>query len=276
VEPLIGTFLNMVALRCDGSGDPTFIDLLRRSREMALNAFSHSDLPFEALMRRVKIERDSSRNPIFQVMLQVLSNAAPSIGDLDVSIFHFDLKFAQFDLSLHLYEEAGGYWGRFEYCSDLFHADTIQRLCAHFGNLLQAIAREPDKKISALPMLSDADRQQLLDRRALPAPSVGPPRGVPVAPRTRTEEMVFGVFCSVLQRTDFGVFDSFFELGGDSLKAARLMLQLRSESGHDLPLRVLFERATVSALAEAIDAIAWLASADHQPAVAENREEIEL
>ena len=85
-----------------------------------------------------------------------------------------------------------------------------------------------------------------------------------------------GVFRAVLDRADFGVFDNFFDLGGHSLMAARIMSKLRSASGRDLPLRVLFERQTVSELAEAIDAVAWLASARRQRAVAGDRVEIEL
>jgi amino acid adenylation domain-containing protein len=117
-----------------------------------------------------------------------------------------------------------------------------------------------------------------LDRKALPAPSVGDdaPRGVAVAPRTPTEEMIMGVFRTVLGRTDFGVFDNFFDLGGHSLMAARIMFQLRAASGRDLPLRVLFERPSVSVLAEAIDALSWLAGSRQLPAVASNRVEIEL
>ena len=114
IEPLIGNFLNMTALRCDLSGNPTFTELLRRSRDTALDAFSNSELPFEALMQHLRFERDPGRNPVFQVLLQVLSNTALRIGDLEISAFHFDLKFAQFDLSLHLYEDAGGYQARFE------------------------------------------------------------------------------------------------------------------------------------------------------------------
>src|SRR5256886_1115713 len=162
LAPLIGLILNMAALRCDLSGNPTFIELLRRSRDTTLDAFSNGALPFEVLTQHLKFERDPSRNPVFQVVLQVLASATPRIGDLDISSFHFDLKFAQFDLSLHLYEDAGGYQARFEYCSDLFEAQTIRRLCAHFETLLEAIVREPDRSISMLPMLGDAERRQLL------------------------------------------------------------------------------------------------------------------
>ena len=162
LEPLIGNFLNMAALRCDLSGNPTFIELLRRTRDTTLNAFSNGDLPFEAMIKHVTFERDPSRNPIFQTLLQVLPTTAPRIGDLDISSFHFDLKFAQFDLSLLLYEDIGGYSGRFEYCTDLFEAQTIRRLCEHYDGLLHAIVRDPGRSISMLPLLTDAERHQLL------------------------------------------------------------------------------------------------------------------
>jgi len=112
-------------------------------------------------------------------------------------------------------------------------------------------------RVDALPRTANGK----LDRKALPAPSGGAaaPRAGAVAPRTPTEEMVMGLFRGVVGRTDFGVFDSFFDLGGHSLMAARLMSQLRAAAGVDLPLRSLFERPTVAALAEAVDALSWSA-----------------
>jgi len=177
LEPLIGNFLNMVALRCDLSGNPTFVDLLRRTRSTTLDAFSNSDLPFEGMLRHLTFERDPSRNSIFQVLLQVLPAAAPRLGDLTISSFHFDLKFAQFDLSLLLYEDVGGYRGRFEYCTDLFHAETVERLSSNFVHLLHAIASNPDQTIETLPLLTDAERRRLLvewNNTAAVQPTPGP------------------------------------------------------------------------------------------------------
>ncbi|HWM28121.1 MAG TPA: amino acid adenylation domain-containing protein, partial [Woeseiaceae bacterium] len=162
LEPLIGNFLNMTALRCDLSGNPTFVELLRRTRDTTLDAFSNGGLPFESMMKHLRVERDPGRNPIFQVLLQVLSTASPRIGDLEVSNFHFDLGFAQFDLSLHLYEEDGSYAARFEYCTDLFEAQTVERLSANFLVLLHAVVGNPDESIASLPLLTDRERQQLL------------------------------------------------------------------------------------------------------------------
>jgi hypothetical protein len=117
-----------------------------------------------------------------------------------------------------------------------------------------------------------------LDRKALPVPGAddGARTRSTVAPRTPTEELVAGAFRAVLNRADIGVFDSFFDLGGNSLMAARLMLQLRTASGTDLPLRVLFERQTVAAVSEAIDGLAWLADSTRPPAAAEDRVEVQL
>jgi len=162
VQGLIGNFLNVLALRCDLSGDPPFLELLRKTRERTLDALSHGDLPFEMLLRHVRVERDPSRTPIFQVLLQLLPPAPASIGGLEVADFQFDRGFAQFDLALHLYEEAaGGYRGRLEYCVDLFDADRIERMAANFLELLRAILRDPRERISRLPMLSRAEQELL-------------------------------------------------------------------------------------------------------------------
>jgi amino acid adenylation domain-containing protein len=163
-EPLIGNFLNMVALRCDLSGNPTFIEVLQRTRDKVLDAFSNGDLPFEAVTKHLAFHRDPSRNPIFQVVLQVLPTTPPSLGGLEVSTFDFDLKFAQFDLSLQLYGDKGGYRGRFEYCADLFDAQTIRRLCGHFGTLLKGIARQAERlsRVRDLALLTEAEQRQAI------------------------------------------------------------------------------------------------------------------
>ncbi len=162
--PLIGNFLNMAALRCDLSGDPTFLELLRRTRGTALDAISNSGLPFGALMKHLKFPRDPGRNPVFQVMLEVLSPTAPRIGDLELGSYHLDPKIAQFDLSLHLWKEGSGYLGRFEYCTDLFHPETVERLSSNFERLLQAIVNAPQQTISNIPILTASERNRIVNK----------------------------------------------------------------------------------------------------------------
>jgi amino acid adenylation domain-containing protein len=133
---------------------------------------------------------------------------------------------------------------------------------SHFV-LLKSLPRTPNSK---------------LDRSALPAPVAGngSSRNGAMLPRTPTEEMVMDAFRAVLDGKDFGTSDSFFDLGGHSLMAARLILKLRAVSGFDLPMRLLFERPTPARLAEAIDSLAWLKRSKAPSLAAVGREEIEL
>lgn len=163
LQSVIGNFLNVLALRADLSGDPEFLQLLRDTRGRTLDALSHGDLPFERLLGHIRIDRDPSRDPLFQVMLQLLPPTHVRIGDLAVSRFEFDRKFAQFDLALHLFEEPdGGLCGRFEYCVDLFDADRIQRMAANFEQLLRSIVADPRQRISRIPLLAPAERHRVL------------------------------------------------------------------------------------------------------------------
>ena len=127
--------------------------------------------------------------------------------------------------------------------------------------------------LGALPLTENGK----LDRKALPAPSLSseaPPASM--APRTPTEDLVIAEFRAVLEREDFGVLDNFFDLGGHSLKAVRLMSRLRAASGLDVPLRNLFERPTVAGLAEAIDGLSWSGKSKTSANGTGDREEIEL
>jgi non-ribosomal peptide synthetase component F len=273
LQPLIGNFLNLLPLRCDVAGDPTFVEVLRRSRETTLDAFSNGDVPLETVLEHVQLEGPGGGAPMFQVMLQLLPADRPSLGGLAVSNFRFELGFAQLDLSLHFYEEAGGsYRGRFEYCTDLFRAGTIQALTANFQSLLCAMVENPSQQIGRVPLAVPETR------REPPSAEMTEESRIPCqAPRTPNEKIVLAAFRHVLKRTNFGVFHNFFHLGGHSLAAARLMLQLRRESGLDLPLSILLERPTVQQLAEAMDMLSWAASARQVPTTATSaRVEIDL
>ena len=273
LQPLIGNFLNLVPLRCDVAGDPTFVEVLRRTRDTTLDAFSNGDVPLETILETVQFEGASDGTPMFQVMLQMLPAACPTLGELAVSNFRFDLGFAQLDLSLHFYEEAdGSYRGRFEYCTDLFRDDTVQALAANFKSLLDAMVENPSQRIARVPLAVPETRREPRAAEAIEEPQVPCE-----APRTQNEKIVMAAFCNVLKRTNFGVFHNFFHLGGHSLAAARLMFQLRRESGLDLPLSILLERPTVERLAEAMDMLSWAASTRPVPDAAIGaRVEIEL
>ena len=161
-ERLVGCFLNTVVLRSRFTEQPSFRSLLRQVRERALGAFAHPDLPFERLVVELAPERDPSRTPLFQVMF-VLHNAD---GVSQVSQVSGNRQLgtgtSKFDLTLLLSETEHGLDGLIEYSTDLFDAETIRRLCGHYGTLLEGIVRDPDQRVAALPLLTDGERRQLL------------------------------------------------------------------------------------------------------------------
>ncbi|MFL5538397.1 MAG: amino acid adenylation domain-containing protein, partial [Longimicrobiaceae bacterium] len=166
VEPLVGYFVNTLALRGDTSGDPSFRALLRRVRETTLDAYAHSELPFEKLVEELRVERDLSRSPLVQVMfaLQSAGGELPSLGGVEVSRLPLDTDGARLDLLLALRDDAeGGYEAGVEYDRDLFEAATVARLMEHFQSLLAAAAADPGERISRLPLLSADDRRQVVE-----------------------------------------------------------------------------------------------------------------
>jgi amino acid adenylation domain-containing protein len=164
IENLIGFFVNTLVLRTDLSGSPSFNQLLSRVREVCLSAYAHQDMPFEKLVAELQVQRDMSRHPLFQVMfvLQPTSVQDMQLPELTLTKLTVTKETAKFDLGLSLVEHADGMTGTLQYSTDLFTADTITRLASHFETLLTTIVAHPDTAIADLPLLTAAERQQLL------------------------------------------------------------------------------------------------------------------
>ncbi|HSE16100.1 MAG TPA: amino acid adenylation domain-containing protein [Pyrinomonadaceae bacterium] len=166
LENVIGLFVNMLAVRTDLSGNPTFRDLLVRVREAALGAYEHQDLPFEKLVEVMQPERDTSYSPLFQVMFHLANVEIPSfkLPGLTLTPLDTDTGTSKFDLTLDLTESPAGLKGWIDYSTDLFDRVTIQRLSERFAVLLEAVVAEPETRISSLPLLSPAEQNQLVVR----------------------------------------------------------------------------------------------------------------
>ncbi len=159
VEPLIGCFVNTLALRTDLSGDPSFRELLVRVRRKTLDAFAHQDLPFEKLVQELQPERDLARNPVFQVVF-ALQNAPPgrlALPGLTTRGVEIPSDRAHFDLTFTLVESGGEIFGALEYGTDLFDASTIRGLLDRFERLLEGAVRDPGRRLSELPLLGAAE-----------------------------------------------------------------------------------------------------------------------
>jgi amino acid adenylation domain-containing protein len=163
-EKLIGFFINMLPLRTDLSGDPTFGELLKRVREVCLNAYAHQDVPFMKIVEGLRLEREPGRNPLFQVVL-VLQNfphrPVEVSGTLVLEPLDVPTETAKFDLQLTLGETTRGISGQFEFNRELFGASTRARLAGHFQTLLASVVAQPDIRVSTLvEQLQDVDKQQ--------------------------------------------------------------------------------------------------------------------
>jgi amino acid adenylation domain-containing protein len=164
VEPLIGCFINTLALRTRLAGNPSFSQLLQQVRETTLAAYDHQDLPFEKLVEELHPERSLSYSPLFQVML-VLQNAPIgelSLPGLTLTPLQLEDSAARDDLFLSIAETEAGLTGELAYNSDLFDRRTIERLVGHFQTLLSNIAANPDQPIAQIPLLTTAEQQQML------------------------------------------------------------------------------------------------------------------
>ncbi|MHC5747095.1 MAG: amino acid adenylation domain-containing protein [Nostoc sp.] len=164
IERLIGFFINTFVLRTNLAGNPSFKELLKQVREVALGAYAHQDLPFELLVEQVQPQRDLSHTQLFQVMF-VLQNAPMSaleLPGLTLSPVESDNYSAKFDLTLFITETKSGLVGNLEYNTDLFEKSSIQRIAGHLQTLLEAIVANPQQRLSELPLLTESEEHQLL------------------------------------------------------------------------------------------------------------------
>jgi amino acid adenylation domain-containing protein len=164
IEGLIGFFVNTLVLRADLAGDPAFGDLLERARQTSLHAYAHQDLPFERLVEELQPERSLGATPLFQVMLSLENQPMSRVQrpGLTVERLPREERAATFDLVLGVAESGETLIGGFSYRAALFDATTIRRLRGTFQTFLAAAARNPERRLSDLPLLADAERHQLL------------------------------------------------------------------------------------------------------------------
>jgi amino acid adenylation domain-containing protein len=237
LEPLVGFFVNSVAVRTDLSGEPNFRTLVQRVRNVVLDGVEHRDLPFERLVQALEVERSLSQNPVYQVMYShiVPSAVAIQIAGLDVEKLDFDKGTAKLDLSLSTVERAA-MQVRMEYSTDLFDASTVRRLLEHFGALLGAAIADPERAVSRLEILTREERERVLvewnaTARVYPREgSIGEVFGREARLRPEAVAVSFGE-----QALSYG------ELDARSDELARWLR--RCGVGRDVPVGVLLERS---------------------------------
>jgi len=163
VENILGFFVNTLVLRTDLSGNPSFIELVRRVKETALGAYSHQDVPFEKLLDAIQTDRDLSRSPLFQVMftLQNAQEAAAPSADFNLEFLSVENNISQFDLTLTLFEKPDGISGGFEYNTDIFDKKAVDGMIRHFKMILEQVLNTPQLPASAVKLLDPAAHKKI-------------------------------------------------------------------------------------------------------------------
>ncbi len=163
-EQMVGMFVNTLAMRGKPEADKAYTDFLNEIKETSLKAYEYQAYPFEDIIEQLQVRRDLSRNPLFDVMLvlqnqeeEALSAQGLAFGDIEA-----DLRTAKFDLTINVTASPSGYELQWEYGRDLFKEATVERMAAHFEQLLQAVTEAPEQKLGELEVVTAAEKQLLL------------------------------------------------------------------------------------------------------------------
>ncbi|MGY4761311.1 non-ribosomal peptide synthase/polyketide synthase [Paenibacillus caseinilyticus] len=173
LQTMMGMFVNTLALRSRPSGDKTYLDYLNEVREYTLEAYENDSYPFDRLVERLALTRDSSRNPLFDVMFDTYTVEAPGrrspgagAGGLTLEPRSLDRGMAKFDIEFNVLEQGGALELSVDYAARLFHRETIERMASHYTRILEDIALNggSDKKLSDIEMLLPEEREVLIHR----------------------------------------------------------------------------------------------------------------
>jgi non-ribosomal peptide synthetase component F len=160
-EALIGFFVNLLPMRTDLSGEPSFAELVRRVREIALGAYAHQDVPFDKLVEELQPQRSLSHSPLVQVLFvqQNTPRGAVEMPGIELLPFKLDLS-SKFDMAVFVSETAAGIAINWVYNPDLFDAATISRMLTLYRTILETVTANEEVRLSGLlDSLAEAEKQ---------------------------------------------------------------------------------------------------------------------
>ncbi|WP_308298743.1 non-ribosomal peptide synthetase [Streptomyces sp. GESEQ-35] len=171
LDDLVGFFVNTLVLRNDTSGNPTFRELLARTRETDLAAYSHQDVPFERLVEAINPQRSLARHPLFQVIfgLDATGGSALNLPGLTVAQESVPVEFSRFDLGFNFTEQYGidsrpaGIGGLLHYSTDLFDQESVEVLVTRMVRVMEAAVADPDRPLGRIEILSAPEQRQILE-----------------------------------------------------------------------------------------------------------------
>ena len=258
LEPLIGCFINMLVLRTDLSGNPTFQTLLKRVRDASLGAYANKDVPFEKLVAELAPQRHKSRNPFFQIMLDFQHSSTSSEANTTPRTIAVDVS--QFDFVMGLWDNGAELTGEIFYIAEFLEASTVEGIRDHFLLLLTSVTKGLTQPILAMPM-PEVERQTIASwnmarMNGKVASTLEQPRSIEEdetgEPRTPLEAILVEIWMQILGVDGIGIYDNFFKTGGHSLLATQLLARTQDVLGIEIPLRLVFDAPTIADFAEAL------------------------
>jgi len=164
LENLIGMFVNTLAMRNYPTGEKTFNEFLGEVKKNSLNAFENQEYQFEQLIEELKLEKDFSRNPLFDTMIVLQNMSVPemNIDKLTFRSYKFENKVSKFDITLEVIERTEKIIINIEYCTKLYRKSTIEKLASHFVNIVKEVVDNPYKKLSQIQMIDDEEKKLIL------------------------------------------------------------------------------------------------------------------
>jgi thioesterase domain-containing protein len=236
-KELIGYFNNILPMRFDLRGDPTFAEVVRRTRKVTLDAFKFQDLPFQVIADSPNLKAVSLNRVLFSLDIEWPPKL--TLAGLRSEAWAVRTETADFDLSVSLWLDRDEIRGVFEFKTELFNDDTIARMIADYCELLKALAENPEIAMSSLPSRAKPDAELRMSTAGRNAPKFKPPRSAIELKIVTEWEDILGI-------RPIGVDDDLLELGATSLAVARLSERLQGMFPVALPLAAIFQARTVS------------------------------
>lgn len=262
-EALAGVFANTLLMRTSLAGNPSFQELLYRVREVSIEAYSHQQAPYELVARNVWPASDLSQHPLFRAQLMLEPSPPVLPSRWTATQMEIETGAAKTDLSLALCDRPEGLVGRFEYRTDVFAAQTIEHVAERLKRLFERIVADPAQRLSDLRGGMNGRQHQVIAAmppdlprvESVPVPAPSPDSHLrvitetPSAPERAMQQQLRQIWEELLGVWPIGIKDNFFDLGGNSFLAARLIQRIEQACGKDIPLATLFAGATIEYLA---------------------------
>jgi uncharacterized membrane protein/acyl carrier protein len=268
LDPLIGVFTNILALRISLAGDPTFAELLARVRDTTVAGLAHEQLPFEKLVAELAPDRTLAHAPLIQAQFDYGSLAPPTLDLPGITTRSLPLVTSTAKLDLAVYADAQDDQDdqdaqvtrlSMEYSTDLFSAAWADRFLGCMATLLERAAAAPDTPVADLPIPTAAQHDELVidagQSLSMSGRTGASPAAGRVEPRNPVEATLAQIWGDLLgTQAPVGAHDNLFALGGHSLTATRFVARLGDAYGVQLPVRQVFDSPTIAELAEVVAA----------------------